>query len=164
MSARHALAASAKRSPLPLEQERAAVQPSDVLRLELERAPPVGERALRVSGARPSPAQSNEDRVVRPEPDRLEPVTSTASMAILPAGRERAPPGPRAGQSPPPSLRYGPWRSPLSLVRGPQAGKGDVMPTLPAHPNLDQLRHQAKDLLSAAQAGDADAIARILRV
>jgi hypothetical protein len=26
------------------------------------------------------------------------------------------------------------------LTGGPQAGKGDVMPTLPAHPNLDQLR------------------------
>jgi ankyrin repeat protein len=38
------------------------------------------------------------------------------------------------------------------------------MPTLPAHPNLDQLRHQAKDLLRAAQAGDADASARIERV
>jgi ankyrin repeat protein len=38
------------------------------------------------------------------------------------------------------------------------------MPTLPAHPNLDQLRHQAKDLLHAAKAGDADAVARILRV
>ena len=35
------------------------------------------------------------------------------------------------------------------------------MPTLPAHPNLDHLRHQAKDLLRAAQAGEADAIARI---
>jgi uncharacterized protein len=38
------------------------------------------------------------------------------------------------------------------------------MSTLPAHPNLDQLRHQAKDLLRAAQAGDADATARIHRV
>jgi hypothetical protein len=38
------------------------------------------------------------------------------------------------------------------------------MPTLPAHPNLDQLRHQAKDLLHAAKAGDADAVARIQRV
>jgi ankyrin repeat protein len=35
------------------------------------------------------------------------------------------------------------------------------MPTLPAHPDLDQLRRQAKDLLRAAHAGDADAIARI---
>jgi hypothetical protein len=35
------------------------------------------------------------------------------------------------------------------------------MPTLPAHPNLDHLRHQAKDLLHTAQAGDADAVARI---
>jgi ankyrin repeat protein len=35
------------------------------------------------------------------------------------------------------------------------------MPTLPAHPNLDQLRHQAKDLLRAAQSGDAEATARI---
>jgi ankyrin repeat protein len=35
------------------------------------------------------------------------------------------------------------------------------MPTLPAHPNLDQLRHQAKDLLRAAKAGDADALNEI---
>jgi ankyrin repeat protein len=49
----------------------------------------------------------------------------------------------------------------VSLVRGPQAGKGDVVPTLPAHPNLDQLRHQAKDLLRAANSGDAQALAEI---
>jgi hypothetical protein len=35
------------------------------------------------------------------------------------------------------------------------------MPTLPAHPNLDQLRHQAKDLVRAAKAGDADALSEI---
>jgi hypothetical protein len=35
------------------------------------------------------------------------------------------------------------------------------MPDLPARPDLDQLRHQAKDLLHAAQRGDPDAIARI---
>ena len=38
------------------------------------------------------------------------------------------------------------------------------MPSLPTHPDLDQLRRQAKDLLRAAQAGDADAIARIRAV
>ena len=38
------------------------------------------------------------------------------------------------------------------------------MPTLPAHPNLDQLRHQAKDLLSAAKAGEADAVNELRRV
>src|SRR6185437_10634271 len=38
------------------------------------------------------------------------------------------------------------------------------MPTLPAQPNLQQLRRQAKDLLRAAQVGDVDAIARIERV
>jgi hypothetical protein len=37
------------------------------------------------------------------------------------------------------------------------------MPTLSAHPNLDQLRHQAKDLLRAAKAGDADALNELLR-
>ncbi len=31
---------------------------------------------------------------------------------------------------------------------------------LPERPNLDQLKHQAKDLLHAARAGDADAMAR----
>jgi uncharacterized protein len=35
------------------------------------------------------------------------------------------------------------------------------MPDLPAHPDLGQLRHQAKDLLHAAQRGDPDAAARI---
>ena len=35
------------------------------------------------------------------------------------------------------------------------------MPDLPVRPDLDQLRHQAKDLLHAAQRGDPDAIARI---
>jgi uncharacterized protein len=38
------------------------------------------------------------------------------------------------------------------------------MPGLPARPNLDQLRHQAKDLLRAAQRGDRDAVARIAAV
>jgi ankyrin repeat protein len=47
------------------------------------------------------------------------------------------------------------------LARGPQAGEGDVMAVLPARPDLDQLRHQAKDLLSAAKAGDAAAAGRI---
>jgi hypothetical protein len=35
------------------------------------------------------------------------------------------------------------------------------MPDLPARPDLGQLRHQAKDLLRAAQRGDPDAVARI---
>ncbi|MBV9451494.1 MAG: ankyrin repeat domain-containing protein [Streptosporangiaceae bacterium] len=35
------------------------------------------------------------------------------------------------------------------------------MPYLPVRPDLDQLRHQAKDLLHAAQRGDPDAAARI---
>ena len=35
------------------------------------------------------------------------------------------------------------------------------MPTLPANPNLDQLRHQAKDLLRAAKHDDPDARSRI---
>lgn len=38
------------------------------------------------------------------------------------------------------------------------------MPILPSQPNLDQLRHQAKDLLQAAKAGDADARRRIAAV
>src|SRR5207249_3894833 len=37
---------------LPLEQEGAAVEGADVLRIELERAPPVGQRALHVAQAR----------------------------------------------------------------------------------------------------------------
>ena len=35
------------------------------------------------------------------------------------------------------------------------------MPDLPARPNLDQLRHQARDVLGAARAGDATATRRI---
>jgi hypothetical protein len=35
------------------------------------------------------------------------------------------------------------------------------MPTLPAHPHLDQLRRQAKELLRAATAGDGPALERI---
>ena len=38
------------------------------------------------------------------------------------------------------------------------------MPDLPARPDLDQLRHQAKDLLHAAQRGDPGAISRIRAV
>jgi uncharacterized protein len=38
------------------------------------------------------------------------------------------------------------------------------MPDLPARPDLSQLRHQAKDLLHAAERGDAGAIARITAV
>ncbi len=38
------------------------------------------------------------------------------------------------------------------------------MASLPMRPDLDQLRHQAKDLLRAAHAGDVDALARIRAV
>lgn len=38
------------------------------------------------------------------------------------------------------------------------------MPSLPVRPDLDQLRHQAKDLLHAARRGDPDAVARIRAV
>ena len=38
------------------------------------------------------------------------------------------------------------------------------MPTLPLYPDLDQLRHQAKDLLRAAQSGDTDSIFRVRAV
>jgi ankyrin repeat protein len=37
------------------------------------------------------------------------------------------------------------------------------MPTLPAHPDLEQLRRQAKELLRAARAGDPGALARLER-
>jgi ankyrin repeat protein len=50
------------------------------------------------------------------------------------------------------------------LARGPQAGEGDVMSDLPVRPDLDQLRHQARDLLRAAHAGDAAAAASIRAV
>lgn len=38
------------------------------------------------------------------------------------------------------------------------------MSTLPAHPDLDQLRHQARDLLRAAKTGDADALSELRHV
>ncbi len=38
------------------------------------------------------------------------------------------------------------------------------MATLPAHPSLDQLRHQAKDLLRAAKSGDAASAAQVAAV
>jgi len=38
------------------------------------------------------------------------------------------------------------------------------MPDLPARPSLDQLRHQARDLLNAAARGDRDAVARMSAV
>src|SRR5262249_50098077 len=44
------------------------------------------------------------------------------------------------------------------------AEKGDVMPDLPARPDLEQLRHKAKDLLRAAKEGDADALATMSAV
>ncbi|MBN9619039.1 MAG: ankyrin repeat domain-containing protein, partial [Actinobacteria bacterium] len=50
------------------------------------------------------------------------------------------------------------------LRRGPRGCEGDVMSDLPARPNLDQLRHQAKDLLHAAQQGDAEALSRVVAV
>jgi uncharacterized protein len=50
------------------------------------------------------------------------------------------------------------------LARGPLATRGDVMPELPARPDLDQLRRQAKDLLRDARRGDAAALARIQAV
>lgn len=38
------------------------------------------------------------------------------------------------------------------------------MAALPAHPSLDQLRHQAKDLLRAARSGDTEAAGRVAAV
>ena len=35
------------------------------------------------------------------------------------------------------------------------------MPELPARPDFEQLRHQAKDLLTAARYGDRAALARV---
>jgi ankyrin repeat protein len=52
----------------------------------------------------------------------------------------------------------------VGLERGPQAGEGDIMATLPARPNLGHLRRQARDVLRAAQAGDIAAVNRIQAV
>jgi hypothetical protein len=50
------------------------------------------------------------------------------------------------------------WRADL----GPS--KGDVMPDLPTRPDLEQIRHQAKDLLRAARSGDGESLVRIRAV
>lgn len=42
--------------------------------------------------------------------------------------------------------------------------RGDALSQLPPHPNLEQLRHQARDLLRAAVAADPEAVARIRAV
>ena len=52
----------------------------------------------------------------------------------------------------------------MTISSGPAADQGVTRRShadLPARPDLDQLRHQAKDLLHAAQRGDPDASARI---
>jgi len=48
----------------------------------------------------------------------------------------------------------------LSPYANPGTG-GDVMPALPRRPSLEHLRHEARNLLRAAKAGDPDAIERI---
>jgi ankyrin repeat protein len=52
----------------------------------------------------------------------------------------------------------------LGPERGPPAGEGDVMSTLPVRVDLEQLRRQAKDLLRAARGGDRAAAARVRAV
>jgi ankyrin repeat protein len=48
--------------------------------------------------------------------------------------------------------------------RGSQAGEGDVMAELPARPDLDHLRREARDLLRAARSADTGAVGRIRAV
>lgn len=48
----------------------------------------------------------------------------------------------------------------LRLGARTPASKGDVIPDLPARPDLGQLRRQAKELLAAARHDDDDARAR----
>jgi hypothetical protein len=50
------------------------------------------------------------------------------------------------------------WRADLAPSRG------DVMPDLPTRPDLEQIRHQAKDLLRAARSGDGESLVRIRAV
>jgi ankyrin repeat protein len=57
-----------------------------------------------------------------------------------------------------------PSEPPAVPDRGLQASEGDVVAILPALPNLDHLRRQAKDLLRAAQRGDSAAAAQITSV
>ncbi len=54
--------------------------------------------------------------------------------------------------------------SPFCLSRGPQAMRGDALSKLPLRPNLEQLRHQARDLLREAVADDPEAVARLRAV
>src|ERR1700722_4111601 len=71
------------------------------------------------------------------------------------------PPGPREGLSPPLhqfELVVGLFLQPEERIAGVE---GDAMSTsLPEHPDLDQLRRQAKELRDAARRGDPAAVAR----
>ena len=71
--------------------------------------------------------------------------------------RGRAPLGPRAGLRS--HLHHQGSRGPVTFssgpCRGPRGSRRSVMPYLPVRPDLDQLQHQAKDLLHAAKRGDS---------
>ena len=76
----------------------------------------------------------------------------------------RAPPVRGAGPSPPDEFHHyeGSNEPPLPDARGPgHSSRRLVMPVreLPPHPNVRQLKHQAKDLLRAARAGEPAALA-----
>ena len=76
--------------------------------------------------------------------------------------RARAQPGPRTGLSPPRDLTScAVLTISLSGKRGPAGRRGAVITELLPRTDLDQLRRQAKELLHAAQGGDAAAVARV---
>src|SRR6185369_10217296 len=92
---------------------------------------------------------------------------AATSVRRYPAGRRgRAPPRPRAGPSPPELVAARTVHA--NLLRPTRADSGHrhrrlVMSArrLPVRPDLDQLKHQAKDLLRAIHAGDPAAIAEL---
>src|SRR5579862_649492 len=126
-----------------------------------------------ILGTPPATPQCLPDRKIRPMPPTHSALRAASPAAATPLRaprrlaslhrRARAPPGPREGLSPPPREVVFVCSDDLPRwpERGPQAGEGDVMATLPAYPSLDQLRHQAKDLLRAAKSGDAAAAAQV---
>src|SRR6266508_2056034 len=97
--------------------------------------------------------------------------TRHSSKVFCAAQRVRAPPCPRKGLSPPETVGQFVFDELFSArVSGHRASAGaDARPgkelivptptrTLPPHPQFDQLKRQAKELLDAFRAGDATAI------
>src|SRR5215472_11239466 len=106
---------------------------------------------------------------------------TTRASGILPFGASRAPPCPRKGLRPSERSTRGTTHclDELSSARGSGhrahrltsarrqrkelivSGPHPPLRTLREHPDLDQLRRQAKELLAAFRAGDPDAVTAV---